>query len=544
MPGAAWRNPRDIAAGLTLAITGIPDGMASALLAGVSPAFGLYSVIAGGAVGALLVSTTLMSVVTTAALAAGAADAVAGFGGDERVVAMTMLSLMVGGFQILLGALKLGFLTRFISNAVMTGFLAGIGVSIVLSQLGDLAGYTASGRSQVAKLRDLLLHLDQIDPRTTIIGLGSLVVIFVLDRTRLTRVSSLIGVALATLAVYLLGWREVALVASMGEIPNSLPAVATIDLGIAPGLVGSAVALGAVGLVQAAGVAQLAPNPDGSRSDPSRDFWAQGAANVAAGAVRGIPIGGSVSATALAINTGAASRWANVWMAVFAALGVLFLAGLLSLVPLASLAAMMILAGIGSLKPQAIASVLHTSRRAAAIMIVTFVSVLILGITQAVLVGFVLSVLSFVWESASEVKLIQVITLPDGRLARTGPPRVLPPGQVVVLTIAGDPFFAAASAIEEQLPDPRGATRAAVVLALRGDDAGSTFLNVLTTYERQLRVNGARLYLSEVEPTMLAQLRRVGLADALGEDAVVPSDVAIGSSMKAAVAAAQAWQRR
>jgi SulP family sulfate permease len=539
-----WRNPRDVAAGLTLAITEIPDGMASALLAGVSPAFGLYSVIAGGVVGALLVSTAMMSVVTTSALSVAAGEAVAVFGSDQRVAALAMLTVLVGGFQILLGALKLGFLTRFISNAVMTGFLAGIGMSIVLSQLSDLTGYSASGRSQLAKFRDLLAHPREIDSQTTVIGLATIAAMLLLDRTPLSRFSSLLGVAIATAAVALLGWDQVALVASMGEIPRSLPIPAPLDLGLAPGLLGSAVALGAVGLVQAAGVAQLYPNVDGSRGNPSRDFWAQGAANIAVGMVRGIPVGGSVSATALAVGSGAASRWANIWMAVFAALGVLFLADLLSIVPLTSLAALMILAGIGSLKPRAIMGVLRTSHRAAAIMIVTFVSVLVLGITQAVLVGFVLSVLSFVWDSAADVKIIQLIELPDGRVAQADPPQPLPAGQVTLLEILGDPFFAAAYALEEQLPDPRGAAKAAVVLRLRGeDDAGSTFLKVIASYEQRLRANGAKLFLAGVEPQLMEQLRRTGLADTLGTDAIFPMEAAFGAATGAAVDAAHTWVR-
>ena len=132
MPGFGWRHPRDIAAGLPLGITEIPDGRASALLAGVSPALRLFAVIAGGAVGALLVSIT-------SALAAAAGDAVAGLAGGQRVVAMARRTLM-GGCQILPGARTPGCLTRFMTNAVTPGFLAGIGVSIVLSWPGDLTG--------------------------------------------------------------------------------------------------------------------------------------------------------------------------------------------------------------------------------------------------------------------------------------------------------------------------------------------------------------------------------------------------------------------
>lgn len=541
---SGWRNPRDIAAGLTLAITQTPDGMASALLVGVPPLYGLYSVIAGGSVGALLASTALMNVSNTAALSVAAGETVGELVGEQRLATLAVLTILIGAFQVLLGTLRLGFLTRFISNAVMTGFLAGVGVSIVLSQLGDLTGYAMQGRSQLAKLRDLLAHLDRVDRDTTLVGMATIVSILLLDRTPLARFSSLFGVAIATVGAWLLGWRDIALVSSIGEIPRSLPSPVMPDLALVPGLLGSAAAIGAVGLVQAAGVAQRYPNADGSRGNPSRDFWAQGAANVASGLVRGIPVGGSVSGTAVAVSAGAVSRWANVWMSVFVVIVVLFLGGVLSLVPLSSLAGLMILAGVGSLQPRAIAGVFHTSRRAAAIMTVTFLAVLTLGIQQAVLVGFLLSILSYLYEAAADAKLVQFIELPDGRVAQAAPPAHLQPGQVVMLDIQGDPFFAAAYRVEEQLPDPRGAEHAAVVLRLRGDqDAGSTFLKVVADYNAKLQANGARLFLSGVGPELMAQLQRTGTLDLLGADAVFAGEGALGASTGAAYDAAQRWGR-
>jgi SulP family sulfate permease len=519
--------------------------MASALLAGVSPVFGLYSVIVGGSVGALLASTALMNVSNTAALSVAAGESVAAQAGDQRLATLAVLTILIGAFQILLGLLRLGFLTRFISNAVMTGFLAGVGVSIVLSQLGDLTGYSMRGRSQLAKFRDLLANLDQIDRNTTLVGIATIVSILLLGRTPLSRFSSLFGVAIATAGVWLLGWRDVTLVSSFGEIPRSLPVPVMPDLALMPGLLGSAAAIGTVGLVQASGVAQRYPNADGSRGNPSQDFWAQGAANVATGIVRGIPVGGSVSGTAVAVSAGAVSRWANVWMSLFAVAVVLFLGGVLSFVPLASLAGLMILAGVGSLQPRAIAGVLRTSRRAAAIMTVTFVAVLTLGIQQAVLVGFLLSVLSYLYEAAADARLVQFIELPDGRVAQAAAPAQLPPGQVTMLDILGDPFFAAASQVEEQLPNPSGAKHAAVVLRLRGEqDAGSTFLKVVASYNAKLRANGAKLFLSGVGPDLMAQLERTGALDLLGAEAIFPAEQALGASTGAAYDAAQRWVSR
>jgi SulP family sulfate permease len=116
---------------------------------------------------------------------------------------------------------------------------------------------------------------------------------------------------------------------------------------------------------------------------------------------------------------------------------------------------------------------------------------------------------------------------------------------VTILDINGDPFFAAAYALEEQLPDPSGAANAAVVLRLRGqDDAGSTFLMVLGAYNQRLRDNGAKLFLAGVEPQLMDQLERTGLRDALGAGSIFPTKQAFGEATGAAVNAAHAWVRQ
>ena len=254
--------------------------MASAVLAGVNPVFGLYNLITGTPIGALTTSSVYMAVVNTSAMALVVNTALSGFVGEEQVSAMVTLTILVGLFQLALGLLKLGFLTRFISNSVMTGFLTGIGVIIILSQLGDLTGYDTEGANKVAQTLDLLVNLNQVIPETLVLGLLTIVLIVVLDRTRLSPVSMLVALVVAAVLVPLLGWDAVILVGDIAEIPRSLPMPALPSLALVPQLLMSAVAIGIIGLVQAAGVSQGFPNPDGKYPDASGDFRGQGLANV------------------------------------------------------------------------------------------------------------------------------------------------------------------------------------------------------------------------------------------------------------------------
>ena len=176
--GMASRPPRptkgDVVAGITSGVANIPDGMASGVIAGINPVYGLYSLMVNTPIAALTVSTQLMVVNTTSAMILVAADGLGELEGDERVQAVIGIALIAGIFQSILGLLGLGTLTKFVSNAVMTGLLTGVAVLIILGQLWDFFGYEGSGEGKLARTANLLAHVGEIDPWTTVAGLLSI----------------------------------------------------------------------------------------------------------------------------------------------------------------------------------------------------------------------------------------------------------------------------------------------------------------------------------------------------------------------------------
>ena len=148
----------DLVSGLIMALVSIPGGLANGLLAGVNPIFGLYSMIAGTTVAAMFTSSVIMNVDSTGATALATLDALSGIPKDEQLAYLAVLGLLVGLFMLVFGLLKLGFLVRFISNSVMTGFLSGLGVLTILSQVGDLTGYISEVSNKVLRTVDTLFH--------------------------------------------------------------------------------------------------------------------------------------------------------------------------------------------------------------------------------------------------------------------------------------------------------------------------------------------------------------------------------------------------
>jgi SulP family sulfate permease len=503
----------------------------------------LYTSIVGPIAGSLLISAQLVQIATTSAAALAAAQAISDYPSDQRDNALFLLVLLNGLFLVLFGFLRLGRLVRFVSHAVMTGFLIGVAVVLILNQTADLVGYGPQGGNEVVKFVDLIRHGEHFSARTILVGLSTFGIAFGLQRTRMASVASLVALVVPTLLVALLGWDQVRRVDDVSPIPRGLPSLTLPHLSLlSPDLIFSALALAVVIAVQGAGVSQSVHNPNGEPISTSRDMVAQGAANVASGLFSGIPAGGSVGQTALNVSVGARSRWAGVFGGIWMLAIVLLVPGLVSRVPMAVLAALMIMAGIGALNIREARSIWNTSSTARLSILITFVSTLVLSVPFAVAVGVGVATVLFVASAASDVALHQWILLDDGRVAETEPPRRLASNAVTVLDVEGSLFFAGARTLEDALPDPGSARRPAVVLRLRGySRIGATLIDVLDVYAGKLAAVGGRLFLSGVDPRVTMQMRRSGRIDLGSRLHLIPEAEIVGESTRQAVASARAW---
>jgi SulP family sulfate permease len=497
----------DLVAGLTTGVADIPDAMASAILAGANPVQGLYAIMIGTPLGALLGGSAFMTVCATSAVAITAGEALTGYSGDEHARAISTLAVLAGVLMVAAGLLKLGRLLRFVSNSVVIGFLTGVSITIVLSQLGDFTGYSSAYTNKVMKAIDLLLHLNQIDLQTTLIGLFTGAVILLVARTRLSNFAMLIGMFAGFAAALLLNWTEVQTVSDVATIPTNLPMPQLPELSLAPALLLPALAISVIALVQGSGVSKAYANPDGNYPEPSQDFVGQGAANIGAGLLQGMPIGGSVSTTALNVSAGAKSRWANVFSGLVVTLAVLLFSRAVSLVAMPAMAALLIVAGVQSIKTEEIADVWRIDARSRLVWLVTLIMTLFVPLQWAVLIGVALSAIVYVLSSAQEVRLMQLVLLPNGVVHEQEAPKELLNDSVTVLQLYGSLFYAAADRIESLLPSPRQAHRPVVILRLRQQDSlSSTFLQVLERYTPQVQATGGKVMLAGVGPKMAKQL--------------------------------------
>ena len=542
----------DLIAGLTFAVVSVPQAMAHALLALVNPLLGIYTLVVAVPIGAIFSSSVYMNVSTTAALSVAVGAVLIDFPAGQREEALVVLVLLVGVIQLLAGVFRLGFLIRFVSNAVMTGFLNGVAVLIILGQLGDLTGYRSAFSNRVAQALDLLLRIGQIDVQTTIIGgvaLGLTVLLMLLGS--LKKFAFIIGIAAATILLAILcipamptaaSFAAVPTVGSIASIPRALPELMLPQTSLVLSLLLPALSVAIIGLIQGAGVSQSFPNPNGKYPDVSRDFMGQGVANIATSFVGGIASGGSISGTALTMGAGAKSRFANIFVGLFVVVIVLLAAPLVERVPMPALAALLIVAGFQSLRLQEGLLAWNTCRVSRRVMIVTFVATLLVPLQYAILLGMGLSVVLHVFHQSNQVLVTQWVLQPGGFPLEQPVPRQLPSHQLTLLHVYGSLFFAAAKNMEEMLPKVGDATHAVAAINLRGKSViGSTFVTVLQRYAEALQARDSKLMLVGVDSAVRDQLAKTGVLKLIGEENVFLATPQLGDALNQAVAAATHW---
>lgn len=535
----------DAMAGVVLGIESVPDGLAGGLLAGVNPVFGLHAYMVGTFAGGLTTSSAFMAVQATGAMAIIVADVPAVRGAEDPGRALFTLSVLTGLVMLIAGLFKLGSLLRFVSNAVMVGFINAVGVNIVLGQLESFTGYEAAGANRVSRALDTLLHLGQVSLPTVVVGAATIGLILILEKTRLGPLGLVLAVVVTSAVAVIFSW-DVLRLEDIADIPNRLPAPIAPLFSAIPDLIVPALSLAFVGLVQGAGISANVPNPDGKYPDPSDDFSGQGIANLAAGIWQGMPVGGSMSATSLVRAAGAKSRTANVIAAVVMALAILFLTPLVENIAMPALAGLLMVVGYRTVKPANIQAIVKTGPTQTAVMSVTFILTMLIPLQNAVLVGVGISVILYVIAQSNRLVLKRWERDHEGNIAEVEPPRVVGSDEVIVLQPYGSLFFASAKTFEQALPDVTETTRNSVVIVrFRGmADLGSTLMEVLLRYASFLKTTDSKLVIISADQTMLNQLAATGVTRVVGEENIYTSDKWLGRTVTRAWEEAEQWVRR
>jgi SulP family sulfate permease len=537
---------RDAIAGLVTGLFSIPEGMAYASIGGFNPVAGLYSGMLSTIVGSVFARTVLMVTTLTSALALSSRSVLTAAGLDPADPAnVAALALIVGVVMLLFGLLKFGAIMNFVSNAVMTGFTTGIAVQIIAGVIFDATGYKPESHNTIRKFIEAFANVGSWQSAPCLVALATVAVwaVFHLVK-RLSAFATLIALVVVTVAVTALHV-DVETVGDIASIPNALPPFVLPNFDVIPGLLGGGLAVALVGLAQAAGISAAVPNPDGSRPNTSRDFTAQGVANLAGGFFGALPTGGSLSRTGVATSAGAQTRWAGIFAGIWLTLLVVLAGSLAELIPMPLIGGLMLVIGAELVAGRwaDIVLVVRTAPLSAVAMLITFVATTELPLHEAILIGAITSLVLYCVKASQSARLVALRPNPDGGWDRAEVPDTCPNNEVTVLHYAGVGLFAEVPRIDELWPKVAKSCNAVVVLSMGTlpDVPSSKVIRAIRKWATELEANGGRMYIAGVSPAVEKVLDRGGLAELLGDDGIVPATTRIFGALDDALARGRQW---
>lgn len=404
----------DLIAGLTLAAIAIPEQMATARLGGFAPEIGFFAFVAGSVAFALFGANRHLSAgadSTITPLFAGSLALLATSGSPHYLALAAMLALMVGLIVALSGIFRLGWIADLLSVPVTTGFLAGIAVHIIVSQMPGLLGLPAQSGETLRRVGEIAGSLHLTNPWSLGLGLGVFAIVFCSERISARIPGALIGMVLATLAVIVFGLRDRG-VEVLGALPNGLPrpGLPLASLDDVQALVPLALLIAIVVMVQTAATSRSFI-PQRGAPDVNRDFIGVGAGSIASGLFGAFAVNASPPRTAIISQSGGRSQLSGlIAAAIVLALGA-FGGGLLANVPQAALAGVLMFVAQHILRWKVFASVYRQAPVEFVLILVTMAAIVVLPIATGVAVGIGLSLLHGIW-SATRTEPIELEQVP------------------------------------------------------------------------------------------------------------------------------------
>ena len=518
-------DKHDLVAGLITAAVVIPKALAYATIAGLGVQVGLYTVLVPMAVYALLGTSRALSVSTTTTIAilTGAQLAQVAPDGDPASLgrALATLTLLVGAILVVAAALRLGFIANFISEPVLVGFKAGIGLVIVLDQVPKLLGVHIEKTGFLRNIAATIQAVPDTSVPTLVVGLVTIALLVGIEHflPRLPAPLIAVGVSIAGMAALQLGVRGVE---SVGVVPRGLPSVVAPDLSLVGTLWPGALGIALMSFAETAAVGRAFATGEDPPLRPNRELLATGLGNAGGAILGAMPSGGGMSQTAVNKVAGARTQAAGLVTAAVSLLTLLLIAPVIGLMPHATLAALVIVYSIGLIRPVEFRDILRIRRTEFLWAITAIAGVVLLGTLKGILVAIVVSLLALAYQSANPP--VHILGRKPGTNVfrpRTDehPEDETYPG-LLMLRLEGRIFFANAERIAEKVRRAADPARPKVVaLDLSAvPDLEYSALKMLNEGEKRQRARGVSLWLVGLNPEVLGMVQRSPLGERLGRE--------------------------
>jgi len=562
----SWDTARkDLVAGLTVAAISLPQAMAYALIAGIDPRFGLYSAIVVTFVASLFGSSSHLINGPTNAISLVVFSALAFLDPDARYdafQAVFLLGIMIGIIQILVAVFKLGDLTRYISESVVIGFMAGAGFLVGLGQVANFLGIKDRGTSHQHVLERFWHTITQGGPinwHALGIGAGTLVLAVVLRKVarkyRLPQFDMLLALIVAAVVAAKLGWSQPGangktLLAVVGDVPANLPQwhIPEIKFWWVKELSGSALAISFLGLLEALAIAKSIAHQTRQTLDYNKQCLAEGLANLTGGFFQALPGSGSLTRSAINFHAGGVTRASGVFASGAVALAVVLFAPWARFIPKPALAGLLLITAARLVDWQRLHYALRASRYDAGLVLITALSSVFVSVEFSILIGVGLSILLFV-PRAAKLRATELVVSPEGvvreRLFEDAPSR-----DVLIYDLEGEIFFGALPELDRNFDELIRRTSAEdihflVLRVKRTRNPDAVFFERLELFLHEAEKAGLTVFLAGVRSDFAQGLNKLHFYDWLPADRVYrEEDEAYSATLQAVRRAHELFKER
>ena len=537
----------DLSAGLTVAMIVIPQAMAYAAIAGINPIYGLFTAIIPTIIAALFGSFPYLITGPTNPTALVTASLLMNYANRSDYLDFVFaLAVIAGLVYILLGVLKLGTIIRYISNSVLVGFLTAIGVIIISHQFGNLLGVElTSDKSLWGIFTNLGSIFSNINLFTLVVSGLSFSVLLILRKVNRKIPAALITIVLTTLLVYMTGWsgeNNVRLVSDyhLSETIRLGFHIPKISLNEFASLGVSGAALALFGLMETLSITKAMSQMTGENFDPSQQMIGQGLAVFVGGFFQCMPASGSPSRTVVNVVNGARTRFSAIISGLGVLVFLLLFSGLIGYIPLAALAAVVIVSAAGLINFSLIKLTWQSHAQSRAVMIITFVSMLVLPLEYAIYLGILTTIVLHLGVS-SRMNLTYIIENEEGLFIEyplEGIEKQTP--HIAIINIEGDLFFAAVQDLQDQIERILETEIKVLILRFRRTHLlASTGIMVLDRIVRSAHDKNVHILFCGLQDEVLIPLKDAGLTEMIGESRIFLANNQLFNSTQNALAAAK-----
>ena len=519
------RLQADVIAGLTTGAVIIPKAMAYAMIAGLPVQVGLYTALVPMVIYALLGSSRVLSVSTTTTLAiltaAQLGQAVPSGDPAALLRASATLTLLVGTALVLACLLRLGFVANFISEPVLVGFKAGVGLVIVIDQVPKVLGIHIPRGTFVQNVLSIVHHLPKTSLATLTVGLTTIVFLLGMKRFLPKVPAPLLAAAAAIAGVHLLNLQHRG-VELVGHIPQGLPSLMRPDLSLISVLWPGALGIALMSFTETVAAGQAFARKDEPAPRANRELLATGLANIGGALLGAMPGGGGTTQTAVNVRTGARTQLAEMVTAAMTLVTMFFLAPLVTMLPQSALAALVIVYSFGLIKPIEFQDILRIRRTEFSWAIVAFAGVVVVGTLKGIIVAIIVSLVTLAYQVA-DPPVYALRRKPGTNVFRPQSPEHLDdesfPG-LLLLRPEGPIFFANAAQIAHKIePLVREAQPKVVAVDASGVlDMEYTAVKMFAQLALRQSQHGVQLWLIGMTPRVLAIVQRSPLGQLLGRE--------------------------